>query len=102
MKNKPKCNYEPILSSNLLDWFDENYIEPRDECASLVIKGTKDYPFTPEELKEGCKELNDTIIKDESLWTHIKLLGDLCDLGVSASIAGERIRNAMIKIGGKL
>ena len=90
--------YEPVLCAVLLDWFDKNYIENREECARLVIKGTIDYPFTPEQLKEGCVELKKTMIQDESLFTHIKLIGDLCSIGVSASIAGEKIREALLKM----
>lgn len=89
----------PLLSYDLLNWFDKNYSEPREECERLVIKGTIDYPFTPEQIKEKCSELKDTIIKNESLCNHIKLIGDLCNVGVSASIAGEKIREAILKMG---
>ncbi len=90
--------YEPVLCTVLLDWFDKNYIESKEECVRLIIKGTTDYPFTPEQLKEGCVELKKTMIQDESLYTHIKLIGDIYSVGVSASIAGEQIREIILKM----
>lgn len=90
--------YEPVLSTILLNWFDKNYTENRKECARLVIEGIRDYPIAPEQLKDGCTELKKTTIKDESLYTHIKLIGDLCNVGVSASVAGKKIRDAILKM----
>ena len=90
--------YEPVLSEVILDWFDKNYIESRSECAKAVIKATIDYPFTVEELKEKCQELRKTELKNQSLSTHIKIIGDLCNYGVNASIAGEKIREALFKM----
>ena len=81
-----------------LDWSDDKYIDDREDCAKMIIKATIDYPFTPEQLREGCAELKKTMIQDESLSTHIKLLGDLCNIGVSASIAGEKLREAILKM----
>jgi len=97
-KTDKVMQYEPMLCAILLDWFDENYIENRKECAKAIIKGTIDYQFTPEQLKEGCEELKKIIIYKGSIWTHIKLIGDLCNIGISASIAGEKIREAILKM----
>ncbi len=95
--NELTKQYEPVLSEELLDWFDNNYIESRDECAKAVIKGTIDYPFTVEQLKEGCEELRKTELKNKGIWIHIRLIGDLCNVGISASKAGESLRNILMK-----
>ena len=92
---KKIISYEPVLSTSLLDWFDENYIEDREECANIIIKAQRDYVFTAGKLKEGCIELKKTLIQHESLYTHIKLIGDLCNVGISAANAGALLRNVI-------
>ena len=84
-----------------LKWFAENYIESKEECKELLIKAQIDYPFTIAELKEGCMELQKTSISNPSLIPHIKLIGDLCSIGVQAEIAGESIRKAILKMKNK-
>ena len=86
------------LCGGYLDWFDKNYIEDREKCATLIIGAQKDYPFTPKYLKDGCEFLKTTIIKDESLYTHIKLIGDLCNKGVSAAETGAQLREILKKL----
>lgn len=88
------------LDPNIIDWFDNNYIEDRDECIGLVIDGTINYPFTPYQLIEGCKELRKYEREtgaEHSLASHIGIIGKLCNMGISASITGECIRKELIK-----
>ena len=88
--------YKLVLSTELLDWFDDNYSESRDECAMLVLDAQRDYPITAKQLKNGCVELKK--IMDESLYVHIKLIGDLSNVGISSNIAVESIRKALQSI----
>lgn len=85
-----KPNHE--LYEAPLDWFDENYQETREECMDILIKTQKDYPFTFEQLKQGCIELKKSLIEYHGLSTHIRLIGDLCEVGLSASEAGKNLR----------
>ena len=97
-KNNKAMQYEPVLDAAILNWFDENYIEDINECARIIIKATIDYPFTPKQLQEGCMGLKKTMAKDENLRTHIKLIGDLSNVGMSASIAAEQIREVILRM----
>ena len=82
----------------ILKWFKENYKQTKTECAEILLQAQKDYPFTIEQIKDGCIELRKApFIDKDHLPTHIKLLGELCNVGIQSSIAGEALREAILK-----
>ena len=79
-----------------INWFTENYIENRKLCEFLLEKAEIKYSFTREQFYEGCFELRKGKTDKDLLETHIKLLGELSLVGINASIAGAKIREALI------
>lgn len=83
----------------ILKWFTDNYTQNKAECVNILRHALKDYPFTVEQLKDGCFELRKvSFIDKDHLPTHIKLIGELCNVGIKANIAGEKLREAIIKV----
>ena len=81
-----------------LQWFTQNYQQTKDECIKILTDAQKDYPFTLEQIQEGCIELRKINIKEKDhLPTHVRLLGELGNVGIKASIAGEKLREAILK-----
>jgi len=83
----------------ILKWFTSNYKQTKDECFKILIDAQKDYPFTIEQIQEGCIELRKApFIDKDHLPTHIKLLGELRNAGIKGNIAGEKLRKAILKV----
>ena len=81
-----------------LKWFAANYRQTKIECARILLQAQKDYPFTIDDFKKGCVELRKIPLEDQDyLPTHIKLLGEMGNVGINASIAGEKLREALQK-----
>ena len=41
----------------ILKWFTKNYKQTKAECVEILLQAQKDYPFTIEQIQEGCIEL---------------------------------------------
>lgn len=80
---------------NRINWFTENYIENKAQCEFLLEKGEIKYPLTKKYIYEGCYELRRGRTDKEALETHIKILGEMSQVGINASIAGAALREAM-------
>ena len=79
-----------------IKWFTENYIEHESRCAFLLDTAEVQYAFTKEQLYEGCVELRKGRLEKESLETHLDLLGKMSLIGIKASIAGQKLREALL------
>jgi hypothetical protein len=79
-----------------IKWITENYIESQDECIDWLLQFEKDGCYTKEQLLEGCKELRKSETEKSSIFTHLKLLHEMGKVGINASIAGEKIREALL------
>ena len=85
-----------MIEEYILNWFTANYTDTKSECHAILVNEQKDYPFTIDQIQEGCVELKKApFVKKGHLATHIKLLGDLCNTGIKASVAGKKLREAI-------
>jgi hypothetical protein len=84
--------------NEILNWFTDNYKQDKNECIAILTQAQKDYPFTIEDIKVGCTELRKIPLEDQDhLPTHIKILGELSNVGINANIAGEKLRESLLK-----
>lgn len=79
-----------------IKWFPKNYIENESQCEFLLEKAEVKYAFTKEQFYEGCLELRKGRFEKDSLETHLDILGKMSLLGIRSSIAGVKIREAII------
>jgi len=79
-----------------IDWFTDNYIENKEQCEFLLKQAEKKYPYTKEQIFEGCKELRLCRGGKDSLKTHIEILGKMGNVGINAAIAGIKLREALM------
>ena len=87
-----------ILGDNakdIIDWFSEHYLLSKEMCFSILFEAQKKYPFTIDELKEGCQLLRQH--DSECLTSHIEAIGLMCYRGISAYKAGQALSKILIK-----
>lgn len=87
-----------LISDEILKWFTDNYIQTKNECIVILLQAQKDYPFTIEQIQDGCIALRKLDFDKNHLPTHIKILDEMCNRGIKASIAGEKLRKTILKI----
>jgi hypothetical protein len=80
-----------------IDWFVENYIENKEQCEFLLEQAEKKYSFTKKQFYEGCYLLRLGRFDKDLLETHIKLLGEMSNVGIKAAIAGAKLREAFLE-----
>ena len=95
----PIPEYVPIFSKAQIDWFTNNYIENYEQIAFLIDKGVKKYSFSYHEIYDGCVEFRKGRNDKDLLETHINLIGKMTAMGIKASIAGVKLREALLESG---
>ena len=81
----------------MMEWFKCNYIESENQCLVLLDKYERKYNITRQEFYQGCMELRNGRYEKELIETHLRILGEICNYGVKASIAGAKMREALIE-----
>ena len=79
-----------------IDWFTENYFENKKQCEFLLKKAEIEYVYTIEQFYEACLELKKGSSEKDLLENHLKILGTMSFYGIKASIAGIKLREAII------
>lgn len=93
-----KCRSDYIVESEkILKWFTENYIEDENQCVLLLEQAEKKYSFTIDQFYTGCFELRKSKFENESLKTHLQLLGVMSDVGIHSNVAGIKLREAILQ-----
>ena len=87
------------MKKETLNWFVKNYIENKDQCLFLSEQAEIKYKFTKEGVYEGCVELRRGRTYKDLLETHIKLLGEMGNIGINSCIAGIKLREALLETG---
>ena len=80
-----------------IEWILKNYTEDKLDCEKLLFQASVDYSFTQEQFIDGCKELKRYTLEKVSLKQHLKILGEMSLIGIKSSIAGKKIREAIIE-----
>jgi hypothetical protein len=80
-----------------IDWFVENYIENKDQCEFLLEQAEIRYSLTKKMIYEGCVEIRKNKTEKDLLENHIKLLGEMSNVGIKAAIAGAKLREAFLE-----
>ncbi len=85
-----------------IECISDYYFESENEIKDSIIQATKDYMYTDQEWIDGLLELNKAFTGLSSIHTHILLLGYMGTVGISSSVAGKSIRNAIIETSNKV
>lgn len=83
--------------SDILDWFDENYIENKETIQKMINNVTQNSVCTPERLFHACYQLNfDREKKSVLLAEHFEAFAKMSNNGILGTKAGQKFRDYLI------
>ncbi len=74
---------------NIIDWFNENYIEGKVTIFNLVEEACIEHACTPQSLYEACLVMNVLNPEKASLRVHLQYFTKLANYGISGHNAGR-------------
>ena len=80
-----------------IDGLKGKYIESQSQCIDTILQYEKDGCYDKKQLIQGCLELRKYETTRVSIATDLELLTSMSKIGVEATIAGQKIREAIIK-----
>ena len=88
-----------LRGSQMLKWFTDNFKQSEEECIAILMEAQRCYPFTIDKIHEGCIAIRGDVFKElGDLPKYIRLLGEMCDAGMSATKAGEVSRKTLLEV----
>jgi len=85
------------MKTKTLDWFNDNFIENKEQIENLLEEMEKYHTISREQLLDGCKELNKFSNNKKSLKTYLKIFESMSDIGIGAQITGMKLREALLE-----